>query len=81
MIKQKLTVKNGSYKNAQGQEKFIYQDIGHLHEGQYGKYITLFAHINLSAFPRKEGDNRVMVNLYDVDGKKDAPNKTEDVPF
>jgi len=53
MIKKRLVVKNGSYTNKDGQEKNSYVTIGHIHDGQYGEYITLESHINLAAFPRR----------------------------
>lgn len=60
-----LSVKNGSYEQ-NGQTKHRYLTIGHLHSSKDGnEYITLDAHINLAAIPRKDGDTRVMVSLYD----------------
>jgi len=64
-IKMNLVVKNGSYTTRDGQEKHRYLTIGQLHAGQNGDYITLDAHINLAALPRKDGDTRVMVSLYE----------------
>ena len=54
--------------------------IGNITDGQYGEYINLESHINLAAFPRREGDSRVMVNAYDVDDKKSFKGDS-DVPF
>jgi hypothetical protein len=91
MIKQNLVVKNGSYTTRDGQEKHRYLTIGQLHEHEGRLYITLDAHINLAAIPRKDGDTRVMVSLYDPkprDGeapKKAAPVEDDgfdsDLPF
>ena len=64
-VKMNLVVKNGSYTTRDGQEKHRYLTIGQLHDGSNGEYITLDAHINLAALPRKEGDTRVMVSLYE----------------
>lgn len=65
MIKKNLVVKNGSYQK-NGETKHRYLTIGQLHAGQDGNdYITLDAHINLAAIPRKDGDMRVMVSLYE----------------
>jgi len=64
-ILKNLVVKNGSYTTRDGQEKHRWLTIGQLHEGQHGQYVTLDAHINLAGLPRKDGDTRVMVNLYD----------------
>ena len=70
MIKKKLVVTNGSYVTQGGQEKKRYKTIGHLHEGQHGHYITLDASVNLAAFPRKDDDDRVFVNLYDHEARQ-----------
>lgn len=65
-ILKNLVVKNGSYTTRDGQEKHRYLTIGQLHSGNDGgEYITIDAHINLAAIPRKEGDTRVMVSLYE----------------
>jgi len=64
-ILKNLVVKNGSYTTRDGQEKHRYLTIGQLHSGQNGEYITIDAHINLAAIPRKDGDTRVMVSLYE----------------
>lgn len=64
-ILKNLVVKNGSYTTRDGQEKHRYMTIGQLHSGQNGEYVTLDAHINLAALPRKDGDTRVMVSLYE----------------
>jgi hypothetical protein len=92
MIKKNLVVKNGSYSTRDGQTKHRYLTIGQLHAGNDGNdYITLDSHINLAAIPRKDGDTRVMVSLYDPkprDGeapKKAAPAEDDgfgdDIPF
>lgn len=88
-ILKNLVVKNGSYTDRDGNEKGRYVTIGQVHKGEHGQYITLDAHINLAAFPRKEGDSRVMVNLYDPKGKDETPRRQEkpsedfdsDIPF
>ena len=80
MIKKRLVVKNGSYTNKNGEEKTNWLVIGHEHDGEFGTYYTLDAHINLAAIPRKEGDTRVIVNAYDVEPKKSFKGDS-DVPF
>lgn len=62
-ILKRLVVKAGQYEQ-NGETKNRYKTIGHIHDGQYGKYITLDASVNLAAFPRREGDDRVTVNVY-----------------
>lgn len=65
-ILKNLVVKNGSYTTRDGAEKHRWLTIGQLHAGQNGNdYVTLDAHINLAALPRKDGDTRVMVSLFD----------------
>ena len=57
------------------------QFIGHIHDGKYGNdFITLEAHINLAAFPRKEGDSRIMVSVFDYEPKS-FKGDNNDVPF
>ena len=63
-ILKRLTVVSGTYEK-DGVTKKRYKTIGHVHKGKFGEYITLDASVNLAAFPRKDGDDRVMVNLYD----------------
>lgn len=82
MILKNLVVKTGSYENKAGETVGRYKTIGHVHSGQHGEYITLNADVNLAAFPRKEGDDRVMVSMYDPKGKdgkeQKAPPKNKD---
>lgn len=92
MIKKNLVVKNGSYSTRDGQTKHRYLTIGQLHAGNDGNdYITLDSHINLAAIPRKDGDTRVMVSLYDPKPRDgEAPKQSaavvddgfgDDIPF
>ena len=79
MILKKLVVKNGSYQK-DGATKHRYLTIGHLHSGEHGEYITLESHINLAALPRRDGDTRVMVSLYDEEDSnrsRRSPSKAE----
>lgn len=75
-IKHVLAVKTGSYEK-DGETKNRWKYIGHVHEGQHGLYITLDASVNLAAFPRKEGDDRVMVSMFEEKekGSKPSPKK------
>lgn len=89
MIKKNLVVKNGSYTNGAGETKHRWVVIGQLHGGQDNDYITLDAHFNLAAFPRKEGDTRLMVSLFDPKPRDNAqparrqapPKAVNDLPF
>lgn len=90
-IKKNLVVKNGSYTNSAGETKHRWLIIGQLHGGQDNDYITLDAHINLAAVPRKEGDMRVMVSMFDpredskqttrAAQKADPKKASDDLPF
>lgn len=87
-IKKNLVVTNGTY-ISNGEEKKRYVRIGALHKGDDGHFITLDAHINLAAFPRKEGSDRIIVSLYDPkerdnESRQSAPQPEEfddDIPF
>lgn len=77
-ILKNLVVKNGSYE-INGQTKHRYLTIGQVHQSKDGnEYITLDAHINLAAIPRKDGDTRVMVSLYEP--RDAAGEKPRDTP-
>ena len=78
-ILKKLVVKTGTYEK-DGETKNRYKTIGHVHSGQHGEYITLDASANLAAFPRKDGDDRVMVNMWDKKGKDDKPKPAKQAP-
>lgn len=67
-VLKKLVVKTGTYEK-DGETKNRYKTIGHVHSGQHGEYITLDASVNLAAFPRKSGDDRVMVSMWDEESK------------
>jgi len=73
MILKELAVVLDTYTNSNGEEKKKWLTIGHIHQTKNGdrEYITLEPHINLAAIPRKEGDNRVYVNLFEP--RKDKP--------
>lgn len=73
MIYKNIVVKNGSYTDREGKEKGRYVTIGQVHKGDDGMYITLDAHVNLAAFPRKNGDTRVTASLYDPKERDEKP--------
>lgn len=91
-ILKELTIATGKYTDHNGAEKTRWKTIGHLHDGTKGQYITLDSLVNLGAVPRKEGDDRVYVNMFDPkpkDGQRAAPkpqqlrdeSADQDVPF
>ena len=71
-IKKTLNVKDGrTYMNKKGEEKNSYQQIGRLIEGEYGDFIFLDRHINLSGFPHDPTKgNSIAVSLFDPKGKE-----------
>lgn len=81
MIQKKLVATVGQYTDGQGQQRKRYQVIGHLHDGQYGQYITLDPGVSLAGLIAKQkiaglgrrDDDRVYVNLYDVDASHGQP--------
>jgi hypothetical protein len=68
-----LSVVTGQYESG-GEIKKRWQNIGHLHESSDGRqYITLNPIINLAAVPRRDGDDRVYVNLFEPKKKEGRP--------
>ena len=92
MIKE-LVVVIDTYTDRNGNEKKKWLKVGELHQSKEGReYITLEPHINLAAIPRKEGDSRIFVSMFEPKAKdepaKPAPGHdapaafdSEDVPF
>ncbi len=81
MIKYEIVATTGTYTNGNGEEKRRYENVGHVHEHEGRFYITIKATFNPAGLPRREGDDRVFLNLYEPkakDGKKpeiaDNPN-------
>jgi hypothetical protein len=87
-ILKELCVAAGQYE-LNGEPKTRWTRIGHLHETQdkTRQYITLDPAYNLAAFPKKDGDDRLYVNLFDPkpkDGAKPArqqPQKSAPADF
>lgn len=81
-VLKRLVVVTGEYQAADGQTKKRYRTIGHLHEGQYGQYVTLDPITNLAAVPRKDGVDRVYANLYDPEerGQRNRPSDATGAP-
>jgi len=59
-----LAVKSGSY-TQNGETKNRYENIGSVMEGDKGPFIMLKRHINLAAFPFKEGGDAVLVSMFE----------------
>lgn len=69
-----LAVVIDTYTDRNGAEKKKWLTIGQLHSSKEGReYITLEPHINLAAIPRKDGDSRVYVSMFEPKAKGDAP--------
>jgi len=81
MIKQKLVATVDKYTDRDGNERKRYVTVGHLHEGDYGDYITLDPSVSLGGVLAmqkingitKREDSRIFVNLYDPQPRGDAP--------
>lgn len=65
MLKKQLSVVAHKYLDRDGQEKTVWKNIGAIHEHNGKSYITLDPMVNLAAIPRKDGDNRVFVSIFD----------------
>lgn len=64
-----VAAKAGTYQK-NGETKNRYVNIGAMMEGDNGPFLFLRAHVNLAAFPRKEGSEDVLCSLF---APKDAP--------
>lgn len=91
MIKKELKVKNGAFTKG-GKEIGRWVTVGHIHSTKDGgEYMTIDAHVNFAAFPRREGDTRVMVSMFDPRERDDRPSRPsaqpaqpdfdDDIPF
>jgi hypothetical protein len=78
-IKKRLAAKVGKYVDKAGKEKSRTQNVGHLHDGQYGDYLTLDVQPLLGACLAAvvRGEDRLMVSLYDVDEDGGKPRGTK----
>lgn len=75
-VMKELSVVQETYTDRNGEQKKKWLNIGQLHEHEGREYIVMYPHINLAALPRKEGDSRLFVSLFDPkpkDGEKYAP--------
>ncbi len=81
-IKKRLAAKTGKYTDAAGKEKNRTLNVGHLHDGQYGDYVTLDVQPLIGACMAAlvRGEDRLMVSLYDADegGGRGKPGKRID---
>ena len=69
-----LAVVIDTYTDRNGAEKKKWLTIGQVHSSKEGReYITLEPHINLAAIPRKDGDSRVYVSMFEPKARGDAP--------
>ena len=65
-----LSVVAGQYE-MNGETKKRWKNVGHLHETNDGRqYITLDPMVNLAAVPRREGDDRVYVSMFEPKKKE-----------
>jgi hypothetical protein len=69
-----LAVVIDTYTDRNGAEKKKWLTIGQVHSSKEGReYITLEPHINLAAIPRKDGDSRVYVSMFELKARDGAP--------
>lgn len=87
-ILKKLVATTGKYTDGAGNEKRRYATVGHVHQGQHGKYITLDPGVSLAgiyaqqqaAGIAKPGDNRLYLNLYDPDNGRQGQGGQQAAP-
>ena len=66
-----LTVIASSYTNMAGQKKNHYVNVGSVwQDDRGGQYISIQAHVNFSAFPRKDGSESVIVSMFEPKDKQ-----------
>lgn len=71
MILKELAVVADVYKDREGNDKKVWKNIGAIHATKDGKqYMTLDPMVNLAAVPRKEGDSRVYVSMFEPKAKQ-----------
>lgn len=89
MIKKELAVVARKYMDKNGQEKSVWKSIGAIHEHNGKEYMTLDPMVNLAAIPRREGDDRVFVSMFEPKPKESRPKQSggdfddlpDDIPF
>lgn len=67
-----------------GETKKVWKNIGAIHEGQHGQYMVLDSLVNLAAIPRRDGDDRVYVSMFDPkkrQDKQEADMPSDDIEF
>lgn len=64
-IIKELSVVKTTYTNKQGEEKKVWLNVGQVHEHEGREYITLDPTINFGALPRKQGDDRLFVSMFE----------------
>ena len=61
-----LAVVQETYTDRNGEQKKKWLTIGQIHASNEGReYIVLYPWINLAAIPRKEGDSRLFVSIFE----------------
>ena len=68
IIKELAVVKSTYEKN--GETKKVWMNIGQVHEHEGREYITLDPTVNLAALPRKQGDDRLFVSMFEPKQKE-----------
>ena len=72
-IIKELCVVARKYTDKNGQEKSVWKNIGAIHTSTSGKeYMVLDPMVNLAAVPRKDGDDRVFVSMFEPKQKQNV---------
>lgn len=65
-VKKELCVVARTYTDKSGETKKVWTKVGEIHTAKDGReYMVLDPMVNLAAVPRKEGDDRVFVSMFD----------------
>jgi hypothetical protein len=88
-VKKELCVVARTYTDKSGETKKVWSKVGEIHTAKDGReYMVLDPMVNLAAVPRKEGDDRVFVSMFDPKPKGDkrgaatgGTDTSDDVPF
>lgn len=65
-VSKELCAAQRRYTDNNGQEKTVWLKVGEIHTSSEGReYMVLFPHINLAGLPRKDGDDRLFVSMFD----------------
>lgn len=65
-VLKELCVAQRKYQDKQGSDKTVWLKIGEIHTSNEGReYMVIYPHINFASLPRKEGEDRVFVSMFE----------------